>query len=57
MTAPYGSACIWVRIWPFISIVALFDVENREKTGDDNKHHRFGQMSARADPFSKSKYG
>ena len=56
MTAPYGSACIWVRIRPFISVVALFDVENREKTGDNNKHHRFGQMSAGADPFSKSKY-
>ena len=42
MAAPYASACVWIRIWPFISVAALFDVENREKTGDDNKHHSIG---------------
>jgi hypothetical protein len=45
-----------VRIWPFISVIGLFDVENRGKRANDNKHHGVGKMSAGADPFSKSKY-
>jgi hypothetical protein len=36
MTVPYAAACKWVRIRSSISAVT-FDVENREKRGDNNK--------------------
>jgi hypothetical protein len=38
MSAPYGAAREWVLIRSFISAVA-FDVENREKRGNDDKKH------------------
>ena len=42
MTVPYAIACVWVRIWSFISFAGLFNVENGEKSGDDNEYHGVG---------------
>jgi hypothetical protein len=36
MTVPYAAACKWVRIRSSIS-ADTFDVENREKRGNDDK--------------------
>jgi hypothetical protein len=54
MTARYAAAREWVLIRSSISAVA-FDVENREKGGDDNKKHRINHVSPGTDPFSKAK--
>ena len=55
MTALYRVACERVHIGPFISAVALLDIENREQRSNGDKQRGFGQVPPWADSLSKSK--